>query len=170
MPTRSSAGYYGFKVIGTLKLLSGLIALAAGIGATRFLAHDPGPKLERAVTHLGLDPQNHIIHAVISKLTGMDPSPPSSHQGRHILLRPLAFDRGNRLAPRTGLGRLSRRDRHQHAGPLRDLRDRQETDSCAVRALPAQHRHHHLFDRHHQERALTPGETACLICCICKLY
>ena len=66
MPARSSPGYYGFKVIGALKLLSGLIALAAGIGAVRFLAHDPGPKLERAVTHLGLDPQNHLIHTVIS--------------------------------------------------------------------------------------------------------
>jgi uncharacterized membrane protein (DUF2068 family) len=72
MPAYKSTGYYGFKVIGTLKLLSGLLALAAGVGATRFLAHDPGPKLERAVTHLGLDPQNKIIHDVITKLTGMD--------------------------------------------------------------------------------------------------
>jgi uncharacterized membrane protein (DUF2068 family) len=72
MPAYSSTGYYGFKVIGSLKLLSGLLALAAGLGATRFLAHDPGPKLERVVTHLGLDPQNQIIHDVITKLTGMD--------------------------------------------------------------------------------------------------
>jgi uncharacterized membrane protein (DUF2068 family) len=72
MPARSSSGYYGFKVIGSLKLLSGVIALAVGIGAVRFLDHDPGPKLERAVTHLGLDPQNEIIHRVVSALTGMD--------------------------------------------------------------------------------------------------
>jgi uncharacterized membrane protein (DUF2068 family) len=72
MPARSTTGYYGFKVIGTLKLLSGLIALAVGIGATRFLEHEPGPKLERAVTHLGLDPHNQIIHGAISRLTGMD--------------------------------------------------------------------------------------------------
>ena len=58
MPAYRRTGYYGFKVIGTLKLLSGLIAVVAGLGAIRFLAHDPGPKLERAVTHLGLDPQN----------------------------------------------------------------------------------------------------------------
>ncbi len=32
MPVYSSTGYYGFKVIGTLKLLSGLLALAAGLG------------------------------------------------------------------------------------------------------------------------------------------
>ena len=67
-------GYYGFKAIGALKLLSGVIALAVGLGATRFLAHDPGPKLERVVTHLGLDPQNHLIHDVITKLTGLDPT------------------------------------------------------------------------------------------------
>jgi uncharacterized membrane protein (DUF2068 family) len=72
MPARSSSGYYGFKVIGTLKLLSGLIALAVGIGAVRFLDHDPGPKLERAVTHLGLDPQNDVIHRVVSFVTGID--------------------------------------------------------------------------------------------------
>ena len=65
-------GYYGFKVIGALKLLSGLIALAVGMGTVRFLAHDPGPKLERAVTHLGLDPQNQAIHTLISKVTGID--------------------------------------------------------------------------------------------------
>jgi uncharacterized membrane protein (DUF2068 family) len=74
MSTISGSGYYGFKVIGGLKLLSGLLAVAVGIGATRFLSHDPGPKLERVVIHLGLDPQNHIIQTVISTLTGMDPA------------------------------------------------------------------------------------------------
>ena len=69
-PRRS--GYYGFKVIGVLKLVSGLVAVVAGFGAVRFLAHDPGPKLELAVTNLGLDPQNHFIQTVISALTGMD--------------------------------------------------------------------------------------------------
>jgi uncharacterized membrane protein (DUF2068 family) len=72
MPAISGTGYYGFKVIGTLKLFSGLIAVAAGFGAIRFLEHDPGPKLERTVIHLGLDPQNQIIHTVISRLTGLD--------------------------------------------------------------------------------------------------
>jgi uncharacterized membrane protein (DUF2068 family) len=72
MPARSNSGYYGFKVIGTLKLLSGLIALAVGIGTVRFLDHDPAPKLERAVTHLGLDPQNEVIHRVVSSITGID--------------------------------------------------------------------------------------------------
>jgi uncharacterized membrane protein (DUF2068 family) len=72
MRTKTSPGYYGFKVIGTLKLLSGLIAVVVGIGATRFLAHDPGPKLERTITHLGLDPENYLIHTVIARLTSLD--------------------------------------------------------------------------------------------------
>lgn len=71
MPAYKSPGYYGFKVIGTLKLLSGLIAIVAGLSALRFLAHQPGPKLERAFTHLGIDTQNHLIHAVIAGLTGL---------------------------------------------------------------------------------------------------
>jgi uncharacterized membrane protein (DUF2068 family) len=59
-------------VIGVLKLISGATALLVGIGVFRFLGHDPGPKAERIVTHLGLDPHNHVIHAVISGITGID--------------------------------------------------------------------------------------------------
>jgi uncharacterized membrane protein (DUF2068 family) len=62
----------GLKVIGILKLLSGATALAVGIGAFRFLGHDPGPRAERIVTHLGLDPQNRVIHEAISRITGID--------------------------------------------------------------------------------------------------
>jgi uncharacterized membrane protein (DUF2068 family) len=72
MPARHTTGYYGFKTIGTLKLISGVAAVIAGLGATHFLAHDPGPKLERAVSHFGLDPQNRFIHTVISSVTGID--------------------------------------------------------------------------------------------------
>jgi uncharacterized membrane protein (DUF2068 family) len=62
----------GLKAIGILKLLSGATALAVGIGVFRFLGHDPGPQTERIVTHLGLDPHNSIIHAAISRITGID--------------------------------------------------------------------------------------------------
>jgi uncharacterized membrane protein (DUF2068 family) len=72
MPARKTSGYYGFKVIGTLKLFSGVLAAIAALGAFHFLTHEPGPKLERAVTHLGLDPQNYLIHTAISKVTGID--------------------------------------------------------------------------------------------------
>ena len=55
-----------------LKLISGATALVVGIGVFRFLGHDPGPNAERIITHLGLDPHNHIIHEAISRLTGID--------------------------------------------------------------------------------------------------
>ena len=64
--------HVGLKVIGTFKLLSGATALAVGIGVFRFLGHDPGPQAERIVSHLGLDPHNYVIHAAISRITGID--------------------------------------------------------------------------------------------------
>ena len=72
MSDSKRSGYYGFKVIGALKISSGAIALIAGIAATHFLAHDPAPRIERMITHLGLDPQNRIIHRVIAAVTGVD--------------------------------------------------------------------------------------------------
>jgi uncharacterized membrane protein (DUF2068 family) len=69
-PSRSR--HLGFEVIGILKLVSGVLALAVGLGILRLLGHDPGPRLDRALSHLGLDPQNHIIHSLISRLTGID--------------------------------------------------------------------------------------------------
>ena len=72
MKDHAQPGYYGFKVIGTLKLISGALAVAVGIGVVRFLDHDPGPRAERVVIHLGLDPHNHLIHSLISRLTGID--------------------------------------------------------------------------------------------------
>ncbi len=66
------SGYIGFRVIGVLKLLSGAAAFLLGIGILRVFAHDPEPGLERFITHLGLDPHNHLIHSVISRLTGVD--------------------------------------------------------------------------------------------------
>src|SRR5262249_35095783 len=65
-------GYFGFEVIGIMKLISGLIAVVMGIGLVRFLGHDPGPRAERVISHLGLDPQNHIIHELISRISGVD--------------------------------------------------------------------------------------------------
>ncbi len=72
MKNPAKPGYLGFEVIGILKLVSGVMALAVGIGVFRFLGHDPGPAAERIITHLGLDPQNHVIHAVLSGITGID--------------------------------------------------------------------------------------------------
>ena len=72
MDKSAKHGYLGFKMIGTLKLVSGAMALAVGIGGFRFLGHDPGPAAERLVTHLGLDPHNRIIHEGLTRITGID--------------------------------------------------------------------------------------------------
>ncbi len=70
-PRRKKAG---LKIIGVLKLISGVTALAAGVGVFHFLGHDPGPQAERVITHLGLDPQNRVIHGVVNRITGIDRS------------------------------------------------------------------------------------------------
>lgn len=64
--------HVGLRIIGVLKMISGATALLVGLGVFRFLAHDPGPHADRILTHLGLDPNNHIIHAVVSWITGID--------------------------------------------------------------------------------------------------
>ncbi len=66
------SSYLGFKVIGVLKLVSGSLALAAAIGILRFVGDGEQETLERLVTQLRLDPQNHLIHTLISRLTGID--------------------------------------------------------------------------------------------------
>jgi uncharacterized membrane protein (DUF2068 family) len=72
LPSRS--GYFGFRVIGCVKLASGLIAVVLGMAFVRFVNHNPGQSIERWSAHLGLDPQNHLIHRVITALTGIDRS------------------------------------------------------------------------------------------------
>jgi uncharacterized membrane protein (DUF2068 family) len=63
--------HVGLRVIGVLKLISGATALLVGVGVFHFLGNDPGPHAERIIIHLGLDPNNHIINEVISRITGV---------------------------------------------------------------------------------------------------
>jgi uncharacterized membrane protein (DUF2068 family) len=72
MSERPRNRHFGFKLIGVFKLVSGAFAFALGLGILRLFGHDPGPRIDRAISHLGLDPQNHIIHSVISRVTGID--------------------------------------------------------------------------------------------------
>ena len=72
LPSRS--GYLGFRVIGFLKLASGLLAVVLGMVFVRFINHDPAGAIERWGTHLGLDPQNHLINRIISAVTGINRS------------------------------------------------------------------------------------------------
>jgi uncharacterized membrane protein (DUF2068 family) len=72
LPSRE--GYLGFRVIGFLKLASGLLAVILGLAFVRFVRHDPGLTIERISAHFGLDPHNHLINRLISALTGIDRS------------------------------------------------------------------------------------------------
>ncbi len=65
-------GHVGYKVIGVMKLASGALAVLLGFGLFRLLNHDPAQELERVFAHLGLDPHNHLIHALLNRLTGID--------------------------------------------------------------------------------------------------
>jgi uncharacterized membrane protein (DUF2068 family) len=67
-------GYFGFRLIGFLKLASGLLAVVMGLAFVRFVQHDPGETIERFSAHFGLDPHNHLINRLISALTGLDRS------------------------------------------------------------------------------------------------
>jgi hypothetical protein len=62
----------GLRVIGAIKLLSGFAALCAGLGLVHLLKGDPDHTLVRVVTHIGLGPQNLVVHSLISFVTGID--------------------------------------------------------------------------------------------------
>jgi uncharacterized membrane protein (DUF2068 family) len=70
----SRTGYFGFRVIGIYKLVTGVLALIAGLAFVRFVSRDPAQSVTQWVSHLGLDRNNPLIHRLISALTGIDRS------------------------------------------------------------------------------------------------
>jgi uncharacterized membrane protein (DUF2068 family) len=62
----------GFLLIGLGKVASGVLFLGAGIGIYHMIDRDLGESLERLVALLRLDPGNHYIHAVVSRVSGID--------------------------------------------------------------------------------------------------
>jgi uncharacterized membrane protein (DUF2068 family) len=72
LPSRS--GYLGFRVIGIYKLVTGVLALIAGLAFVRFVSRDPALFLAQWTSYLGLDRDNPLIHRLISALTGIDRS------------------------------------------------------------------------------------------------
>lgn len=69
---RPSGPDVGFLLIGAAKAATGLLFLGAGIGLYHMMDRDVGQSLERLVSLLRLDPGNHYIHAVVSKVSGID--------------------------------------------------------------------------------------------------
>ena len=58
-------------LIGALKLASGLLMFAAGIGLFRLFRGDVDEALETIVTRLHLDPDNRLIQSIISGVLGV---------------------------------------------------------------------------------------------------
>jgi uncharacterized membrane protein (DUF2068 family) len=68
----ASSSIIGLQVIGALKLTSGLLLAIAGVGAFRLMGRDLGGAIDDLVTRLHLDPENRLVHAVISLISGID--------------------------------------------------------------------------------------------------
>lgn len=63
---------FGFKVIGALKVMSGLLFLVVGTGIFRLVNRDVGDTLEHIASVIKLDPENHVIHTAINRVAGID--------------------------------------------------------------------------------------------------
>ena len=68
----ASNGRLGFRLIGAMKVASGLLLAAAGFGIFRMLNRDLGASLEHFVTRLHLDPENRLVHETVSRVAGID--------------------------------------------------------------------------------------------------
>ncbi len=63
----------GFRLIGAMKVASGLALVAAGFGIFRLLNSDLGAEVEHVVKRLHLDPDNRLVHEAISRVSGIKP-------------------------------------------------------------------------------------------------
>jgi len=70
--TRSSPGYFGFKVIGVFKLAGGLLLLAVGFGLFRLIDHNQGEGWEHLIQLLQLDAHGRIFRSAVEKISGID--------------------------------------------------------------------------------------------------
>jgi uncharacterized membrane protein (DUF2068 family) len=68
----SARGPVGFRIIGALKLGSGLLLLAAGLGMFRLFKNNVTAELDWAARHLKLDPDNHVFHMALEWVGGLD--------------------------------------------------------------------------------------------------
>lgn len=58
----------GLRVIAVFKLIKGLLLVAVGIGAIKLLHKDVSDLANRWITELRVDPDNRLIHGLMSKL------------------------------------------------------------------------------------------------------
>src|SRR5215831_17643006 len=58
--------------IGALKLLKGILLVAAGIGVLRLLHKDIGEVIEHWINILRVDPDNRLVHSLLVKAFSLD--------------------------------------------------------------------------------------------------
>ena len=66
-------GPLGVQIIGVLKLVTAMLGLAVGFGLFRLFKSDVAASLEQLVRQLHLDPENRLVHRVISWVSGLRP-------------------------------------------------------------------------------------------------
>jgi uncharacterized membrane protein (DUF2068 family) len=62
----------GFRIIGAMKLASGILMTAAGVGLFRLLNKDLAETVEHLALRLHLDPENRLIQKAIDSIGGID--------------------------------------------------------------------------------------------------
>ena len=72
IPGGKPSGPLGFRIIGALKLVSGILLFAAWLGMFRLFKYDLTAELDWAIRHLQLDPDSHIINTAIHWIAGLD--------------------------------------------------------------------------------------------------
>jgi uncharacterized membrane protein (DUF2068 family) len=70
----NTGGRLGYRLIGGLKLATGLLLAAAGFGIFKLLKTDLGTTLDHLVRRLHLDPENQVVHEAAARLAGIKPS------------------------------------------------------------------------------------------------
>lgn len=70
----TTGGRLGYRLIGALKLLSGLLLAAAGFGIFKLLNTDLGTTLNHVIGRLHLDPENRVVHEAAARVAGVTQS------------------------------------------------------------------------------------------------
>ncbi len=91
----------GLYLIGIFKLAKALLFLGIGFGALHFVHHDLGASLERLVSFLRLDSENHLVSLLLGKAELL-----SHHRLRQISLFTCLYAA---LAMTEGIGLILRR-------------------------------------------------------------
>jgi uncharacterized membrane protein (DUF2068 family) len=65
---------FGLRLIGGFKVASSLLLMALGVGLVRSIHGDLNDLMYRLLGWIKLDPDNHYIHGVIERVSGIKPS------------------------------------------------------------------------------------------------